>query len=450
MRIPLTLLWLAIAAPTFAQWTPPVGIPAPSFGLNEIQPAITKTVSALPATLVAGDVVQLTGTSTGGTVTASCTQAKPCWLIGTGASLHGYTVLAGQYLIAVNLHVSGAYHSLELAGSHLACRGCVSTGDPSEGNTAGLVISGTNDIFWHWLSENHGTLTPGTDTDAHGASVVRGAKQAYFVDGESRFNAGDGLNCNSYPYDASGFTAIDGVYFARNYLHDNKQTGQWCKQSRNVVVSQNEIANSKSVDAFSYGQCAGYQYSTDLIWFLYNNIHDCAVGIGVSSDDVDPAPATHAFFLANRLANITVPDPNVCGTGGPWPCAVIRLTNAGTDYVLDNVVVTSTEDALHATAGKLDTNIAGVIVSEDTAVPGTPAAAYAAFKTQYGLDITGGVVPANGTVGLGSSTPAPTATPTPTAAPTPSPKPTPAPKPVLPPCGPGLSGWINWLLGKCK
>lgn len=431
MQLRRWLVALAIclsATPTYAQWTPPVGIPAPPFGITQITPTTGVPLTAWPTTMQPGSIALLTGTITGGTVTCKGTASTPCWILGGTATLTGDFFVNGSYTIVDGLHFSG-YHTLGLGGDHNVVRASTSVGtvnDPAD--EAVFYITGSYDVVSRNAVHDHGNMVSTADTDTHCISVVRPADHAWVLDNEVYHCAGDGINVNSYPYDQAGFAAISYVYVGRNFSHDNKQTSFWAKQSQHVVFSQNE-ASGEGVDpqGFSYGQCMGFQYSTNDVWFLDNNIHDCAVGIGVSSDDIDPAPAASAYFLANGLARLGVVDPTVCGNGGPWPCAAIRLTNGGSDYVLDNVLSGLLNDALHATAGKLLTNVAGAVVSEDAPITSlTAAQVYAS----YGSDITGGKVPANGTVGLNSAKPTPSPVPTPSATPTPTPSPTPSPTPV--------------------
>lgn len=441
---------LAGASHVAAQtWTPPVGIPAPPFGVSQVTPAAGVPLTAWPATMQPGSIAQLSGTITGGTLTCNGTATTPCWILGGTATLTGDFTVLGSYTILDGLHFSGV-HSLGLGGSHNVVRNSSSVGTNGDPTGAAFYDFGSYNVVWRNRVTDHGDVHGTADQDSHGISVVRSADHAFVLENETARNAGDGINVNSYPYDQAGFSAIRFVYIGRNVSHDNKQTAFWAKQSQDVVFSQNE-GYGEGVDpqGFSYGQCAGFQYSTERVWFIANNFHDCAVGIGVSSDDVSPAPATHAFFLANRLSNVGVSDPTFCGTGGPWTCSAIRLTNAGTDYVLDNVFANLLNDALHATAGSLVSNVTGAVVSEDVALTGmTRAQVNASFLATYGLDISSGTVPGNGTVGPGALAPVPSSTPTPTLAPKPTPTPAPI-KPVLPKCGPGLSGFLNWLLGKC-
>lgn len=412
----VTLVVCLSVAPLRAQWTPPVGIPAPSFGIVQVTPTSGKTVSAWPGTLPAGSVLILSGTSAnGGTINCAGTAANPCFLVGAqpGGNVNtGDFHILGSYTIVDGLTFTGL-HSVEVGGDHNVLRNSVSLGTPNDPTGAAVYMTGTFPLVWKNRVTDHANIGTATapkfspvDTDAHGISAVRAAQSVWILENETARNAGDGINVNSYPYDSAGFTAINKVYIGRNNSHDNKQTAVWTKQSQDVIVSQNELHHSVADPAgFSYGQCVGYQYGTQRAWYIYNNIHDCDVGIGISGDfGGEPGPRS-VIIAHNAFSNISglVPPGN---GGGVWGAASIFISGGASYFVIDNLVP-STLDAIHATrdAGLFAANTTGntTVVTDGPVIPPsatlTPAAVYGSFLSTYGLDITGGAVPVAGSVG---------------------------------------------------
>lgn len=135
-----TLLIIASAA-SAAAWTPPLGIPAPSFGINEVAPATpnpwtvstagfyyvdatkaaatdtnnaygtpTKPRLTIPTVVPAGAVIELHGTydtshASPSTITVQGTSAKPVYIRGVSA--------ASRPLVRRSWEVTGTYAVLE-------------------------------------------------------------------------------------------------------------------------------------------------------------------------------------------------------------------------------------------------------------------------------------------------------------------------------------------------
>ncbi|MEO8681992.1 MAG: right-handed parallel beta-helix repeat-containing protein [Vicinamibacterales bacterium] len=435
-RFALFLALLLIAAPAVAQWQLPIGIPATPMDLFRVRPANTALVSTVPSTIAAGQVVTLSGQVPGRTVTCAGTVTNPAWILGTpGSRLIGPLSITGTGCLIDG--VTG--YVISLSGDGHLLRHSEFSGVPTDRQMTGISVNGTNIVVFRNKVHDFGNLNATDDQDAHGMGCSRGCRNVWFVENDSARNSGDGVNVNPYPYDAAGLTAISHIFIGRNTLHDNKQTGQWAKQSTDIIVSENEIYGHHASNS-SYGQGAGYQYSTNRIWFLKNNLHDNDVGIGVSGG-FEGAPVSGAVLLANT---ITRAKGTSCGDGPVWSCAGIRLTGDAYTYLLNNTL-TDVIDGVHAVNGR-GLYVAGTVGNTHVATENTPSIPgvdlAARYKEAYGLDIssltgTAPVIPP-------PPQPPPVITPIP-----PVPPVTPPAPPNLPPCPRTLLGRLAYIFGRC-
>ena len=88
----------------------------------------------------------------------------------------------------------------------------------------------------------------------------------------------------------------------RNVAHHNKQNGFWSKQSTDVIFSQNTSYGHRPGNSSS-GAGMGFQYAPERIWFLYNNIFDCELGIYVANDN-GLGNGQNSYYIGNLITNI--------------------------------------------------------------------------------------------------------------------------------------------------
>ncbi len=364
-----------------------IGIPAVPWDIERANPPVTTPVSLLPQSVKAGQVVTLAGTVVGRyPIVCEGTPDNPAWILGLPAlRLTGEISITGSYGIIDGLTVAGA-HGLHLSGDHLVIRHSDISGTVTDRQTAGLGLSGSNIVAYQNKVHHHGDVGATFDQDAHGISVSRASRGIWILENECWANSGDGINCNPYPYDASGLTAISYVFIGGNRCHDNKQTGIWCKQSTDIIVSSNEVYGHHASDS-SRGDGMGYQYSTNKIWYLNNDIHDNDVGIGVSEAfDNGNGPPNGCSIIGNRIARA---NGTSCGQGDIWSCAAIYLTGDAYTYVVNNTI-TDSIDGIHAQRGK-GLHVSGTVgnthvISTNPVIPLADLAAR--FFEAYGRDIS--------------------------------------------------------------
>jgi hypothetical protein len=386
-QVPRVFLYAAlaftIARPARAQWAPPLGIPSPSFGIQESAPAspapwVVETPgfyyvdatnagasdtgntfgtpghprSTIPSPVPAGSVVELHGVyddafTSPNTLYVQGTVDRPVFIRGVDASsrpqIRSPWEVKGTYAIFENLELAPADESrtgslVFLAPSHhLALRSSDVHGNLSGG---GLGVaswedgSSINDVV---ISKNivhdNGDVHADYDQDVHGITINERVSSVWVLDNELARNSGDGIQINAES--AADQATTHHIYVGRNVAHHNKQTGFWVKQAVDVIFSENECFEHRPGNS-SYGQCMGYQYATDRVWFLFNQIHDCDFGIGVSSDS-DLGTGIESYFIGNLIYRIhhSVDGYNP-DTG--WSNAAIMLAGGTRRYVVNNTI----------------------------------------------------------------------------------------------------------------
>jgi hypothetical protein len=374
----------AAAAPRAdaASWTAPIGIPAPSFGINEsARPApspwtspvagyyyVDATKSAatdssnpygtparprrtIPTALPAGSVVELHGTydanhESPNVIVAAGTATNPVFIRGVSATARPLAraiwQVSGSYLVLENLEFGPLDASttggvvIRAPGHHIALRHSNVHGNLTGGGVgvvswdAGATIQQV--VVYDNSIHDNGDLNATFDQDTHGIAVSERASSIWIVDNELARNSGDGIQINA------GSTANQStthhIYVARNVAHHNRQTGMWVKQATDVIFSENFCFSHRPSD-WSYGQCMGYQYATERVWFIANHIEDCDVGIGVSSDS--QGTGTQSYFIGNVIHNIHHSTPDYSPTSG-WSSAAIMMAGGLERHVVNNSI----------------------------------------------------------------------------------------------------------------
>ena len=356
----------------------PVGIPAPVFGVVEFAPAApepwiepvpgfyyvdpsraeatdegnpfgtpARPRWTIPRVLPAGSVVELRGVydvphqSPRG-LWSEGTAAAPVFVRGANESERPRITrpweVSGSYLVLENLEftdrdgVDAGSLGIVAPADHVALRASELHGN-ANGGGIGIGSHSEETVSHVLLLRNHvhdnGDLGADFDQDVHGIAIGARASHVWVLDNELARNSGDGLQINA------GRTAqatTHHVYVGRNRSHHNKQSGYWSKQAVDVVFSENEAFGHRPSNS-SYGQCMGFQYAPERVWFLLNRVHDCDYGIALSSDS-DMGTGTEAYLVGNVIWNIhrsLEPAPE-----SAWTSAGILLSGGVNRFVAHN------------------------------------------------------------------------------------------------------------------
>jgi parallel beta helix pectate lyase-like protein len=372
--ITMTALLLGLAAvllastPALAAWQPPIGIPAPAFGINEAAPALPNPWTAnvpgfyyvqqgggnggngfpgsprgtMPTSIPAGSVVVVAGTYTTnheGGITVSGTAASPVFIRGTSDTVRPSVTqkwhVEGSYFVIEYMNFRWANASgngkLEFGGDHAAVRHNDMQGDTATG--VGAVIPfGSDLVIWDNILHDFGDVNATFDQDNHCIPVGDTTSRLWIVDNELARCSGDGVQLNAGS--ASLQATLNHVYIGRNVAHNNKQSGFWVKQATDVIISQN-VSHSHRPSDSSTGQCMGGQYAPQNVWFIFNKIFDCDSGIRLESAS-GLGTGSDVFYVGNLIYHITdsgTPDP-----GNPHASGAIVIRGNTNHYVVNNTV----------------------------------------------------------------------------------------------------------------
>jgi hypothetical protein len=366
-----------------ASWTAPVGVPTPGFGINEAaRPAPSPWTSAvagyyyvdatnsaatdssnpygtpaqprrtIPIALPAGAVVELHGTYDANqesprTIVASGTAANPVFIRGVSATARPIArelwQVRGSYLVLENLEfgprdaqTTGGVIILAPA-DHIALRHSNLHGNLAGGGMGIESWDGVSTLQQIVVYDNsihdNGDIHATFDQDIHGIHLGPRVNHAWIVDNELARNSGDGIQINADSIAAQPTTHH--IYVARNRAHNNKQTGVWVKQATDVIVAEN-LCYSHRPGNSSLGQCMGFQYAAERVWFIANHIEDSEFGIGVSSDN-NLGAGTQSYFIGNVIHNVHHSGSNY-NPGTAWSSAAIMLAGGVERHVVNNSI----------------------------------------------------------------------------------------------------------------
>ncbi len=303
-------------------WNPPIGIPVPSFGIDEThmmyagQPGYSDAGNgpythyvdnagacsdngngspanprcSVPDTLGPGSVVEVHGGpyTAGNTVyswVVNGTASQPVFVRGVDASnppalrLKRLKVTA-QYFVLENFEFDLSEVQI------LTSRFFSFRYNDIHGRDTGAAISnqGGDDVVIY-SNEIHDTGITSTRADRHGFFTGVGTERIWVVDNRIYNNQGDGIQfCHNCGIPAPRF-----VYIGRNHFYNDEENAIDIKSGSDVIISQNLI-HSYIPSGDSGGEAVrindeGVQNN---IWFIYNEVYDANVCIAPWGADFRP------------------------------------------------------------------------------------------------------------------------------------------------------------------
>jgi hypothetical protein len=330
---------------TSGDWEAPIGIPAPSFGIAETagaptyyidknHPSATDTDNPngtpgtprltipQPLNLVPGDVVAIapgsyTHTGDNKTFNGSGTAAQPIFIRGTSATNrpkfdkklsvengNSFVIIENIEFDASSTGVAGLV--IVAPSHHIAVRNC----DLHHRNGSCVQVSSYTDtasvtdvVLFNNKIHDNGDWQADFDQDYHGIAVGHHVERLWIVDNELYHNSGDGIQIN-----AGSLARLDTthhIYVGRNLSYENKQTGMWVKQARDVIFSQNTVHSHRPVGSSpsAFGAGMGFQYGPENVWFIFNKIYNCDFGIQVNSTS-GLGDGENSYYIGNVMYDI--------------------------------------------------------------------------------------------------------------------------------------------------
>ena len=307
----------------FSQYVPPIGIPAPGFGINETVDNLygsgyytywvnnldsnasnTLNGNGTPSapladmfkggssiTLEAGDVMVIEGGPyykfTGDrAIIANGTAENPVIIRGSDPDNrvewqgdgNSRLYIRGSYFIIENIDMSnGIRVKLDNYPDHISFRnnelhadGVTVTYNPAFGGGGEDIVIYKSYLHDYWRIQD------GEPYDCHGINPGLGSMRWWILENVSHGFSGDSFQAL---HNASA-NPPKFIYIGKNVFHDDYENAVDLKYAEDVIVSQNiaygyENANTSDGSAMIIGSDGGPKRA----WFLYNEIFDCVNGI---------------------------------------------------------------------------------------------------------------------------------------------------------------------------
>ncbi len=351
----------------FAAYDPPIGIPAPPFGVDEVAPALPSPWDGevagfyyikaggtntgygspadprgrIPTPVDPGSVIVIEGeyNRRHDSFTLVGTQEQPIWIVSSPLqqailkqkiSFNGssYVIMDGVNAVWENSSYNGklAFRNSD----HIVVRNGDFRGDTNKGVGGMGVTNSSYIVFYRNYFHHFGQVDAVEDQDNHGNAIGAGTQYFWALENEYYANSGDGIQVNGKAGDTHH------IYIGRNNFHGNGQTGFWAKESSDVIVSENlsHAHRANPNNSSSMGDGMGIQYAPDYVWFLFNKIYDNESGIRFGSNS--GGPGTEHFIIGNLIYDID--DRQGFDPTNSWGMAAISLWGGRNTYILNNTI----------------------------------------------------------------------------------------------------------------
>jgi len=381
-------------------YSPPIGIPDPGFGIDEVRPSRPTTWTSeiagyyyinqgigtdsgrvygtptnprksIPSTVPAGSYVEVHGTYTsGGNIILKgigngaawvANTSGPVWIVGANEQTRPVftrkLVITGTYIYFDNIkcYAPGLFQvSSPTAGypaDHIVLRNSEIEGAVSAAQSA-VSIGGassslaTNVVIYNNSLHHTGNIVAVYDQDAHITVVENYSSNIWVLENTMHTGSGSGAQVGGA---SSGYENCHHVYYGKNRVYNTRQAGLAVKYASDVVFSQNmlhDIIDTRTLyteaESASPGKGVGFQYAPNRVWILYNTIYNTSYGIFAGSTNGTP-PDWYVYIIGNTIYNISPPSTGlmsgyVYNSEDSWAEAGIMLAGGTYRYIINNTI----------------------------------------------------------------------------------------------------------------
>lgn len=261
------------------------GVPNPGASLGfdpfTFDPAITQTLSNVPATVNAGESIFVTGGNTAQQVTFNCTAVAPCMLKSNGAPRTAPIAVSGSYFVFDGFVFQGDNTESVYARSganHFVVRNITHTGNNTRRSNGTSMLHGGGDyaVYYNNTIRNIAVADGSDEVDYMAFSVASGSN--IWVIGNTSFQVGgDSLKLGQNVARAGGVFPSN-IYVAQNNFGNNGENPIDIKWAVNIVLSDNDLHDSVA-SVSSSGECTVIHESGDNVHFYDNRFLRCNIGI---------------------------------------------------------------------------------------------------------------------------------------------------------------------------
>ncbi len=348
MAMQITIPVVLLTASVSAAWVPPLGIPAPEFGIEQSHTMYAgRTFEAggftyrdagngpyshyvdnsradatdsnnprgtsetprrtVPKNLPAGSVVEIhPGDYELSLVNLAGTRDHPIFIRGvdsvsrfrvTALSGGSYNVQYSHYVVIEHAEFFDTRIQIGEATSHICFRHCEIDGNDRVPGVYLWTHKATYDdgewkehiVFYDNEVHDCGEY-PASEESVCAFMIDDGTRNVWIVDNHIHHNGEDGIQIiDRYWIDGLGPNA-DRIFMGRNRMHHDIENAIDVKGATNIVISENEMCGYDVLVPASNGDAVrindeGYQ---DNIWVLGNRIYDCKYAIGPYNAEFPP------------------------------------------------------------------------------------------------------------------------------------------------------------------
>jgi Calx-beta domain-containing protein/putative Ig domain-containing protein len=351
-----------------------IGIPEPSFGLDEVAPSRPagwpsqevanfyyidnthpsatnssntygtpdKPRTTIPEiTYSAGAYVEIHGGPyRGGSqiiFTGNGTAQSPVWIRGQSSNekgeITGEMIVKGSYVIIENLVFSSNSGKISIrphnssTAHHISVRNNEMYGDATNvGNASAIAISGAvaarffDIVVANNLIYNRGDVQASSnENDYHGVAPSRNVDRVWILDNVIHNMGGDSVQVGVANMNDS--ERVKNIYLSGNNFYDNHENALDVKESNDVIAINNLFHGFKETNS-SAGEAVVIHNKASNVWIINNKIYDALYGIITTE-------SSNTWFIGNLVQNIHTNDlPNWDPNSGYSLGAAIHFRSA--------------------------------------------------------------------------------------------------------------------------
>ncbi len=384
-------LWLSSLATAQAAYNPPVGIPAPPFGIDERledyyqrptpwdqetpgwyyidqhhpnasnkntygTPAAPR--ATIPQPIPAGSVVEIHGLYNYASIGYEIVEARgtpdaPVFIIGGSGTTSGPAVVTRKwavkstYTIIENIEFTDRGKiNFALPTHHVALRnselhhiaGKIGGGGRSDSERLHHIVIYNNKIH----SEDGWNLNPDRDLDNHAIKFGPYTEDVWILENVGYNNGGNFIQIGDWGDGTlASMNRARRFYVGRNTISANRQNPIGVKQAINIIISENHLYDNQKVQSNIAGQSAiSFQYGPENVWILNNRIHDSNAAISGGSDS--GGGGKNIYIIGNLIYDIAPPPGYKFNKNTGWALAAMTLAGGTNRYIINNTMINIT------------------------------------------------------------------------------------------------------------
>ncbi|MFT5674303.1 MAG: hypothetical protein ACI808_000218 [Paraglaciecola sp.] len=328
---------------------------------------ITEPRCRFPSSFPAGSYVEVHGGPYDYTSTiylrSEGTESEPVWIIGAEDNLvKMHIVLSGTYLYVDGLNIEGdrgisARPYNDRQTDHIMVRNTVITGSGSfDIGTTGINANGKFGLQFEGFVAYNNTISymgdseAAAENDRHALIAGSYINNVWHLYNTTHHNGGDGVQYSHGGVDAHHF------YYGGNISHDERENCVDIKQANDVIISENTCYNIESSSS-SQGACMVVHYDPSRIWFINNDISECAYGINSTG-------SRELHVIGNNIHGIRENPGETHGDISSYQSgAGVMVYNSGNTYISNNTITDAVRGIAYEALSGYEADITGNLIA---------------------------------------------------------------------------------------